>query len=152
MKPFVFRAQAALELRRREEEAALRDLADAERHERGAAASLAVVREALEQAIAHGCDEDGRPGDLTLKLWHRKWIVGRHRVVDLATKALNERRQEREAAAGRALVAQRRRKALERLRERAEAAWQRAEAREAQIAIDELAGVRYVRSRMGGLP
>lgn len=152
MKPFVFRAQPALDLRRREEEAALRVLAEAERREQAADAVVAAARDALERGLAQGRDEDARPGELTLKLWHRNWIVGQHRVVDRAVREQGARRQEREAAAALALVAQRKRKALERLRERAEAAWQRADAREAQIAIDELAGVRFVRSRMGGTP
>lgn len=152
MKPFVFRAQAALDLRRKEEDAALRVVADAERREREADAVVAAARDALEHGLVQGRDEDARPGELTLKLWYRNWIIGQHRVVDRAVREQKARRQEREAAAALALVAQRKRKALERLRERAEAAWQRADAREAQIAIDELAGVRFVRSRMGGPP
>jgi flagellar protein FliJ len=150
VRPFVFRAERALEWRRRQEEEAQRHLAEAERLAREAGRELGEARDALARTLREGADEEHRTGDLTRRLWYRNWIAGQRLLILRRERTLDERRQEVRLAAERALVAHRKRKALETFRTRALEAWTRAALREEQKGIDELATSRYARSRTGG--
>jgi flagellar export protein FliJ len=150
MKRFVFRAAAALELRRRQYDEAQRDLAGAEAGRMTALQQLEDAREKLSGMLEHGQREEERVGDLTMRLWYRNWIAGQRSQVERCRVVLTRREREVKDATERALVAHRKRKALERFHDRALATWQDAARREEQKVIDELASTRYARRRAGG--
>ena len=150
MKPFVFRAELALTLRKRQEELACRELAAAEACARAAEDLLERARDAMTQAMREAGECDGRGGDPTPRVWYRNWITGQRQLVERCARALEARRDEVAAAAERAVLARRKRKALERLRQKALIAWSDAARREEQKVIDELATVRFARIERGG--
>ena len=152
MRRFVFRAEAALELRRRQEEEALRVLGAAEARERVAARMLADAEQQLSEALSHAREAECVAGDTTLRMWHRNWIVGRQQRVGRCRTEVEARRSEVNDARRLAMDARRKRKTLERLKQKAFVSWQEAERREEQKAIDDLATVRFVQARTGGHP
>jgi flagellar export protein FliJ len=85
-------------------------------------------------------------------VWHRNWILAKHQQVERAQRVLDLREDEARRAAAAALEAQRKRKALERLRTRALLQWTRAEEREEQKVIDELATSKHARHQTEGGP
>jgi flagellar protein FliJ len=150
VRPFVFRAEQALELRRRQEQEAQRELAAAERRAREAEGELCAVRERLARTLQEGAEEERQAGDLTRRVWYRNWIAGQRLLVERSECVLDQRRQAVRAAAERALLTHRKRKALETFRQRSLEAWTRAALHEEQKGIDDLATSRYARSRRGG--
>lgn len=152
MKPFVFRAQVALEVRRRRDEDAQRELAAAEMRRRAASEHLDHARATLQQGLAQATLAERRPGNLAAHVWHRNWIVGQRLEVARCAAQVRERERELEDAAQRATVAHRQRESLERLHDRGLSAWQDAARHAEQKAIDELAGMRFWRARAGGDP
>ena len=150
MRPFVFRAAAALALRRRQDEEAQRLLAAAESRRQTAARRLEAARHELEATCTRGLEEERRAGDLALRVWYRNWIAGQRAVVERCRLALADREREAQEAAERAVIAHRKREALERYHDRARSAWQDAARRQEQKVIDELATLRYTRRRAGG--
>jgi flagellar FliJ protein len=146
MKPFRFRAQPALDLREREEEAAEVALARAE-------AQFSASKRAVDDALAKvGTAESARDAAVragtaghTL-LWHRNWITALATAVESCRQEMN--RHETAVAEARQAwyAARRRRLMLERLRDRALARHRAAEARVELQQIDELARMRFVLS------
>lgn len=147
MKPFRFRAGAALDIRRREEDAAAAALARAEGH--FSEANRACLDMEHTRARAHDDQvEQARRGiDASTLMWHRNWIVRLDAVVD----DLRESRRASEAAVTAARqawqFARRRRLALERMRDRALARHQEAARRIEAIELDELARIRFTGER-----
>lgn len=119
MRPFRFRAEIVLALRRREEEAATTALA---RHRALADRAWALVqtaREALAEA-GRAMERDVMAGAThqTL-LWHRNWIARLRRDVQSTHEAATEADHATAVAAAALNRAMQRRRVLERLRERA---------------------------------
>jgi len=147
MKHFRFRAQAALELRRREDDAATRVLAQAERQLRQARALLTEVDGRITDARRQLMDGPGGVASLADARWHRSWIVR----LDMERRAATERVVAREGAVAAALLARRRThqrlESLERFREKAldrhEAEGEAAE----QKLLDALGTMRYMAAR-----
>jgi flagellar export protein FliJ len=144
MQAFRFRAQVALDQRRREEDAAEAALARAEAH-------FSAARDALAQAVArHGAgataqDSAVRGGTTGhMVVWHRNWITGLAAAVEVRRRELN--RHEAVVAEARTAwyVTRRKRLMLERLRERALARHRVAEQRWEAKQIDELARMRFM--------
>jgi flagellar FliJ protein len=144
MQPFRFRAAAALEHRRREEEAAEIALARAE-------AGFTASREALAAATARHTaamtaqDVAVRAGtDGHTLFWHRNWITSLAAVIDVARREMN--RHETAVAEARQawFAARKKRLMLERLRDRALARHRVAEQRWELKQIDELARMRFM--------
>lgn len=147
MRPFRFRAQAALQLRRREHDRALVDLAHAQ-------AALVAARQDVEDAdrALHDADDQqrivmARAETLPPLEWYRSWrlrLIGNRRRCE-------EQRTAREADVATAAAAEHRARvrvrSLERLQDLARAEWQRAADREERIAMDALAAARYVRQK-----
>lgn len=145
MRPFKFRAQAALELRRREHDEALRQRAVAE-------AALAAADQAVaaaEQAIAAADQERaalmrGPVVEYARVQWHQAFRV---RCVEERAQ-LQARRTERDHALQLATHAvsqtHRRVRSLERLRDHAVAAWTLAAQLEERKLMDALAASRFV--------
>lgn len=141
---FAFRAAAALDVRRRQEEVARRALASAE-----AAVDEAAAQ--LDAATAAVADESDRlvsirqAGTEAWRIaWHQAWIERQRQVVVERTGALNERQQRAAVAARAAVDAAKRRKVLERLRERACRRHRRAEQEQHIRAMNDLATLRFV--------
>ncbi len=145
MRPFKFRAQVALELRRREHDEALRNRAAAETALAAADAAIAsadgVIVSADEQsaAVMTGAIEYSQIH------WHRAWRV---RCVEARTRLQARRVQhdlELRRAAEHVSHTHRRVRSLERLREHALAQWVRGEQRDERKTMDALAASRFVR-------
>ena len=150
MKRFVFRAQVALDVRRRRDEDAQRELAAAEMRRLAASEHLDHARAALQHGLAQASLAERRAGDVAARVWHRNWIVGQRLEVERRAAQVRQREREVEDAAQQARVAHRQRESLERLHDRGLSAWQDAARHAEQKAIDELAGMRFWRARAGG--
>ena len=143
MRAFRFRAQPALDLRRREHDAAQRALAraDAERHRvqsrcEAADRVRAQARHDADQAVrtaGHGPDRE----------WYRFWIVRLDRERDVLQASLRACDAAVDAARAACLEARRRYEALERFREKAYEAYLADAAADERKRIDELATQRY---------
>lgn len=143
MRPFRFRAQAALDIRRKQEEDARRALHSAHAAERLAAETEDAARTALARA-----DEAVRGSFRTITaaselIWQGNWMTGLQRDLGRARQTLAERRSDRQRAAENAQHARMQVLVLERLKERQLRAWQLEARRAEQKALDELAGLRF---------
>ena len=147
MRPFRFRAQAALQLRRREHDQALALLARSQ-------AALIAAQHRVEQAdsVIREADEQlrtiGQTATSRLQLeWYRSWRL-RWRVE----RDERERQAERQAvhvrdARHRVAFTHKQVGSLERLHDHAFSDWQQAADREERKLIDELATTRYSRRK-----
>jgi flagellar export protein FliJ len=143
MASFIFRPQPALDLRRREADAAQLAAAEARVISDRAAQAHADAQAAFEAGSARAAALDAAGGSITDVIWHRNWIRSLRREL-VRTEAHAEDRRVQLETAEQALVAARERvKVLERLKERAIAAHQERERREEQKAMDELATLRF---------
>ena len=143
MAAFIFRPQPALDLRRREADAAQLAVAEARVISDRAAHLFADAQGAFEAGSARAAALDAAGGSITDVIWHRNWIRSLRREL-VRTEANAEDRRVQLEAAEQALVAARERvKALERLKERAIAAHQEHERREEQRAMNDLATLRF---------
>jgi flagellar export protein FliJ len=95
---FKFRAQVALDLRRKRDEAAQRELAEANAAVAAAEAALAAAVAAFEAACRDAQVVQQRGGSVTDLIWHRNWIASRQREIERRTAELDTRRREAEAA------------------------------------------------------
>ena len=136
MKPFVFRAQAALDIRRLQDDAAQRALAIAESELRRADDAVLHAMAQIDRAGADAAAAFARGLDAHQLVWHRNWMTGLERDVVRARQRREERRTDVKAAALRAEQARRALRALERLRDRAVRAWERLARHEEQKALD----------------
>lgn len=152
MKRFVFRAQVALEVRRRRDEDAQRALAAAEMRRRAALEHLDRAEEALQRGLSSAGLAERRTATVAARVWHRNWIEGQRLEVARCAAGVRQRERDVEDAAAQARAAHRQRESLERLHDRALSAWQDAARHAEQKAIDELAGMRFWRARAGGEP
>jgi flagellar biosynthesis chaperone FliJ len=147
MARFRFRAQAALDLRRRQDEEAQRALADARQATRKAQAALAHEEEVLAETLERGRLEEASAQDTTRAVWYRNWMRRQRGVIEAARAAMEERRTAEREMAARAVVARRKLRALERLRERLWTAYLDAERRAEQKEMDVLGGLRFLANR-----
>jgi flagellar export protein FliJ len=141
---FIFRASAALDVRRKQEDAARQALAAAEAMAGQAAArvdeAVADVRADAARLVAlrHAGTEAWQ---ITL---HEAWLGQQRRIVAERTRDLETRRAEAAAAAGAVIEAATRRKVVERLRDRAWRRYLRAEHEQHIREMNELATLRFV--------
>ena len=143
MAGFKFRAQPALDLRRREYEDAQRVLAraDAERHH--AHARFEAAERAAAQARREA-DESARTPDAGRdREWYRFWIVRLDRERETAAATLTQHDELVAAARSACLQARQRCEALERFRDKAHSAYLAGLAAEERKIIDDLATQRY---------
>jgi flagellar export protein FliJ len=144
MRPFVFRAQVALDLRRRRDDEAKRDLAAAN-------SAVADAQSALEQTVAaraRALDDakaaEANATDTVTLEWYRNWITSQQRDVARRQETLDDRRTAATAARERATRTHMDVRVLEKLKERASKTYDLAVRREEQKAIDWLAVLRSV--------
>ena len=143
MAAFIFRPQTALDLRRREVDAAQLAVAEARAISDRAAQAFAGAQSSFDAGSARAAALDAAGGSITDVIWHRNWIRSLRREL-VRTEANAEDRRVQLEAAEQALVAARERlKALERLKERAIAAHQEHERRKEQRAMNDLATLRF---------
>ena len=139
MPRFVFKAEPALDLRRRREDAARQAQAEA-------TASCAAAQRAFDDATAavnQSLAELAAQNDPARAAWYRNWIARQRQDAAIKKARLAERRIALDRAVARLNLAHRDVRALERLRAKALAAWQLAEQRAEQKELDWLASVRY---------
>ena len=139
MARFVFRAAAALDLRRKREERAILAQAQASAALEGAEAALNGARTELANVLARGASVH----DPAHRLWYRNWITRQHREIARRQATVADRRVMLDAAVATVHVAHRDVRALERLQDRMKAAWELAERRREQKELDWLGSVRY---------
>jgi flagellar export protein FliJ len=144
MRPFRFRAQAALLLRRKEEDVARQDLARAERAREAAQARAEAAAATVRQAAEAAHDARQRGVEAWRVDWHRSWITRKQLEADAGRRAAAVSAEAAGHAAAEVTVAYQRRRALERLRERAWRRYQLEVTREEGRAMNELAGLRFL--------
>jgi flagellar biosynthesis chaperone FliJ len=144
VKPFRFRAQAAIDLRQREYDAARRVLARTSLDLRAAEEVRTEADVRIIAAREQGAREMRGTIDTARWQWHQSWILRleHERAVCAADVAARERDVARAAAA--AQRARQRVEALERFRDKARRAWDHAVEAEEQKQIDVLATLRHV--------
>ena len=147
MRPFRFRAGAALDLRRREEDAAAAALARAESHFSEANRACVEMEQSRDQAVRDQAAQATRGIDVATLMWHRNWIVRLDAMV--ADLRASRRTAEDAVTAARQAwhFARRRRLALERMRDRALTRHREAERLQEAKELDELARIRFTGER-----
>lgn len=146
MPTFRFRAQAALDLRRREHEQSLRELAHAETEQQRARALVEAAECALVEA-KRTADSAMRTLTSASELhWYQIWIVRLDRERGGVMAALEARGRDVARAREACARTRQRQESLERFREKALATFHAAEDARERKMIDELATQRYARS------
>ena len=149
MAPFRFRAAAALDLRRKQEDEAAAALAAEEARFREVSEALAAVeaqrRAAQQDALKHSTHGI----DAATLFWHRNWITRLRVSADGLRADLRERAAAVDKARQTWQMTRRRRLALDRLYARALTRYRTEEQRQELKAIDELARIRYVMPEIG---
>jgi flagellar export protein FliJ len=149
MKPFKFRAAAALELRRREEHDAGAALARATAHFHEAKSASATIEQQRAAAQKTAAAQAGRGIDAASYAWHRNWIVRLQLTLDQLRVEVHRRALAMEHAERQWRLARRRRMALDRLHDRALARYRAEELRQELKVIDELARLRHAMADAG---
>ena len=144
MKPFVFRAQAAIDLRQREYDDARRVLARASLDLRAASDVWSQSRQRQTEAQAQWAREMTQTIDPARAQWYRFWIVRLEHEQAVCAKAVAARERELTLAHHACQATRQRLEALERFRDKARQAWDRAAAADEQKQIDALATLRHV--------
>ena len=151
MAKFVFRVQAALDLRRKQEDEAKRALALAEAQRRDAERCRDEVQQEMERTCARGREVEDRAGDVTLSVWYRNWLTAQRLELERRQRVLVQRDADVRGAVKQAQEAYRKRRMLERLRERSQTAFLDGERRDEQKVFDDLGSLRFSVNRRGGL-
>jgi flagellar export protein FliJ len=149
MPTFRFRAQAALDLRRRQFDAARRELAEAEQVRDAARARLEQAAAAVSAALSAGSARAHQPGTITDWHWYRFWILRLEHERNAEREALASREAVVETARAACARAQQRCESLERFRAKAREAFDAAEAAAERKLVDELATRRFVINTRG---
>src|SRR5690349_18065600 len=107
MAKFIFRAQVALDLRRKQEDAARLALAEAHARLQEAERAMARAEDQLRDALQQARDTDAQASDPTLSIWYRNWIQRLRREVARCAQILDGRQADAKAAEAKALEARR---------------------------------------------
>ena len=142
MRPFVFRAQAALDLRKRKDDEAKRVLAAANAAVAAAEAAFASAAQTHDKALEDARTAAAQATSAFDLVWYRNWITGTQQEMARRQETLAARRTDAQAAREHATRTQIDVRVLEKLRDRARKAYQLAADREEQKAIDWLAVLR----------
>jgi flagellar export protein FliJ len=150
VRAFRFRAQAALDLRRREDEQAQRALAHAEARVQAAILELREAQRRVEQARRECADAIGQADAFAQLIWHRSWIVRLEQQRNTAAGALAARQQEQARAAAARQQTRVRVESLERFKDKAQRAWADHAAAAERKHLDALATIRFVTAARTG--
>lgn len=149
MATFRFRPQAALDLRRRQQEAAQLAVSEARQQEEAAEAHRHEAASAFEAAATRAREADAVGGDVTLSIWYRNWIRAQRRELARCEAIAEDRRMQLREAESRLVEARRRVRVLERLRAHHWAEHQQRERQVEQRALDELATLQFAIRQRG---
>jgi flagellar export protein FliJ len=149
MPAFRFRAQPALDLRRKDEERQHEAVNEARRANEAAENALLAAQTRFNEAARRASEADAIGGDVTTAIWHRNWIKSQRRELARAEAIAEDRRVQLEDAEKLLIEARRRVRVLERLRERAVAAHEQQERHAEQQRLDELAVLRFAIRQRG---
>jgi flagellar export protein FliJ len=144
MAPFRFRAGAALDLRRRQEDAAAAVLGQAEARFHELSSELIAAEAHRTRALADQAAQAMRGIDVATLFWHRNWIIRLRATVDDVNVRMRAQSIKVHEARRAWQVARQRRLVLDRLRERALARYRADEQRIELKDMDELARIRFV--------
>lgn len=147
MTAFRFRAQAALDLRRRQHDDARRRLADAERAAAAAQQALDEIEAALAAARAQAGELLADPARRHELDWHRRWELRLQQERARRASNLAACRDEADARRAECLRTQQRVDSLERWRDRAAHVYAGRERAAEQKLMDTLATTRFVAAR-----
>jgi flagellar export protein FliJ len=146
---FIFRAQAALDLRRKHEDTARLLLAEAHDRLHRAERDLEGAQARLMDAVTRARQTEAEATDPTLAIWYRNWIHRQRREVARCVQILDGRQADAKAAEAKALEARRAVRVVEKLRERAWETHTATERREEQKALDLLGVMQYAIRHLG---
>ena len=149
MAKFIFRAQVALDLRRKQEDAARLALAEAQSRLAEAERLLQAAQARLADALTRAQDADAHASDPTLAIWYRNWIHRLRREVARGVQILDGRQADAKAAEHAVMEARRAVRVIEKLRERAWNAHTTRERREEQKALDLLGVMQHAIRHLG---
>jgi len=144
VKRFVFRAQAAIDLRQREYDEARRVVARASLDLRAAQDVWSEARARQVEAREQWAREMTQSIDPARSQWYRFWIERLEHEQATCAKAVAARERELALATAACQATHQRLEALLRFRDKAFDAWQRAAAADEQKQIDALATLRHV--------
>lgn len=145
MASFRFKLGPVVDLRQRRDDEAQRVMAQAERRVRDAERRLDLANAQLNAAYQAATDAELQRQDVSHLGWHRNWIVVKTRNVEARRLEVQECRDVLDATTRQAREARVALRVLERLRDRKRLAFDRDQAREEMLAIDELATLRAAR-------
>jgi len=143
MSAFRFRAQVALDVRRRELETAQRDLARTERDREAARRDVEKAAGAVHGAREAGSEQSRQAATANDLQWYRFWILRLEHERRSAQSRLVAREGDVAAATAACIHAKQRCQSLERLRDKARHVYDRKQADVERKLIDELATTRY---------
>lgn len=149
MARFKFRAQAALDLRRREEGFKQEVVNEARRSSEAAAHALVDAQGRFDEATRRAHEADAVGGDVTTAIWYRNWIKSQRRELVRCEAHAEDRRVQLDDAARELVEARRRVRVLERLKDKAQAEHRQAEHRREQQQLDELAVLQFAIRQRG---
>jgi flagellar export protein FliJ len=149
MSIFRFRAQAALDLRRREYQTAQGNLARAEQVRAMAARDVEKAALALAEAQNAAAEQGRQPQTPTELQWYRFWIVRLDHERKSAQSVLAARQNDVAKMSAACQHAKQRCESLERLKEKTRLTFDRDEADAERKVIDEIATLRFNIDRRG---
>jgi flagellar export protein FliJ len=146
---FIFRAQVALDLRRKQEDVARLALAEAQSRLHLAEWDLQSAQTQLAEGLARARDTEAEASDPTLAIWYRNWIHRQRREVARCLQILDGRQADVKEAEAKAMEARRAVRMLEKLKDRAWSEHTTRERRDEQKALDLLGVMQYAIRHMG---
>lgn len=143
MPAFRFRAQPALDMRRKQEDAQHEAVNEARRVSDAAEAAQSAAQTRFDDASTQAAQADAVGGDVTIAIWHRNWIKSQRRELARCEAIAEDRRVQLQDAERLLMEARRRVRVLERLRARSLSVHEQEERRVEQQQLDELAVLRF---------
>ena len=140
---FTFRAQPALDVRKRELDARRRELATAEWELRAARQLFTEAEQTLRDAHDNA-SETLRHAGVEQYVWHRVWIDRVERAKAAHAVTVAQRQDDVAKAAATCRKAKQRVDAMEKLKDKARAAWEHEARLREQRELDALATMRFV--------
>jgi flagellar export protein FliJ len=150
MRPFRFRAAAALDLRRKEEESARLRLARAQTDLQHARQRVVDADRAASDAAEHLATAQSGGTEAWRIGWHQSWIRRQRLDAAACRRTVAVSATVAEHAAASVSIAHQKRRVLERLRERALERHRQAADRHATNEMNQLANLRYLAQAAGG--
>jgi flagellar export protein FliJ len=151
MRPFRFRAAAALDLRRKEEESVRLRLAKAQTDHQHAQQRVIDADSAAVQAANHLSEAQSAGTEAWRISWHQSWIRRQRLEADACRRTVAVSATIVERVAASVSIAHQKRRVLERLRERALERHRQTADRHATNEMNQLANLRYLaRAADGG--